>query len=572
MKASKYLLPTLRETPADAELPSHKLMLQAGMIRKVASGVYEYLPLGFKVLQKVEEVVREEMNRSGGLEIRLPIIQPADLWKETGRWEDFGPEMFKLRDRKQQQFTLGPTHEEVITDLARREIDSYKDLPITLYQINDKYRDEIRPRYGVMRSREFLMKDAYSFHASQKSLEETYQEMYRCYGRIFDRCGLDWSAVEASSGLMGGKISHEFMALSEHGGEKVALCPDCGYSANANIADRASPESRESEEIPKEREKVHTPDQKTAEEVANYLDTNRSKIAKTFIYRADGKYIAVVIRGDHDLEETKLFNHLGTQNVEMVSDSAEIKKVTGADFGSIGPVGLDLPLYADKSLRGVNNLVTGANENGYHYVNVNWDRDLPRVDFLDLRKVQEGDLCPDCRGVLQFERGIEVGQLFQLGTKYSKSLEANYQDKEGNLHPIIMGCYGIGVSRIITAVIEQYHDENGITWPPSLAPFQADVISLSGPSSQESEIAEGIYDNLLEAGLDTLLDDRDTSPGVKFNDCDLIGIPLKVIVGPRGLEKGLVEIEHRSGEKSEISLDSGLEKVVKTVKEHWERL
>ncbi|MFP4588522.1 MAG: proline--tRNA ligase [Candidatus Acetothermia bacterium] len=567
MKFSRYMLPTLRESPAEAELTSHKLMLQAGMIRKVASGVYEYLPLGFKVLKKIEEIVREEMNRSGGQEIRLPIIQPASLWRETGRWEDFGPEMFKLKDRKDQSFTLGPTHEEVITDLIRREIDSYKDMPLLLYQINDKYRDEIRPRYGVMRSREFLMKDGYSFHADQESLEDTYQEMYDCYGRIFDRCGLDWEAVEAPTGLMGGSFSQEFMALASEGGEELALCPRCDYAANINIAEAATATGGGERESPKNLEKVSTPDQETVSEVAQFLNVEEAKIAKTFLFRVDGDYIATLVRGDRDLEENKLYAHLETANAEMISESDEIQDLTGAHFGSVGPIGLEMPVIADRELRNWNNLVTGANEDGHHYINVNLTRDLDQLEFADIRRVEQGDPCPDCGEALAFQRGIEVGQIFQLGTKYSESLNADYQDQEGNLNPIVMGCYGIGISRIISAVIEQYHDERGIKWPIQLAPFQVEVIVLQGETKKALQRGEEIYTKLTESGVDTLLDDRDVSAGVKFNDSDLIGIPVKLIIGPQGMKKGVLEIETREGAKTELSLDQGSDEILHSVRD-----
>ena len=573
MRYSQYLLPTLRETPADAELASHRLMLEAGMIRKVASGIYEYLPLGSKVLNKIIQIVREEMNRSGGQEIRLPIMQPADLWRESGRWDDFGPEMFKLKDRKDQEFTLGPTHEEVITDLVRREIDSYNQLPILLYQINDKYRDEIRPRYGVMRSREFLMKDAYSFHVDQESLQESYDEMFDCYARIFDRCGLNWSAVEAPTGLMGGNYSEEFMALADAGGEEITFCTQCKYSSNVSIATFSvddDPETAEDEMS--QLEEVHTPDVETVEEVAEYLDVDEEAIAKTFVYRVEEGHVAVMVRGDHTLAENKLASSLDTTDLEKVTSRDKIRSLAGADFGSIGPVGLDIPVIADRDLRDVENFVVGANRDGYHLRNVNWSRDLPDAEFADLRKVQPGDLCPNCGNELNFRKGIEVGQLFQLGTKYSKSLEAYQQDEDGEQHPIIMGCYGIGVSRIISAIIEQNHDDNGIKWPLSVAPFQVEIILIEGEEEQPRQVAEELYQDLKGEELEVLLDDRDASPGVKFNDSDLIGIPVKIIIGPRGLSEDVVEIELRDGGKERIDLDRGLDRVTKQTLQILEEL
>jgi prolyl-tRNA synthetase len=562
MKLSNYYLPTLKETPADAELESHKLMLKAGLIRKVTAGIYSYLPLGFKVLKKIEEIVRQEMNRAGAQEIKLPIVQPAELWRESDRWADFGPEMFKLADRKEQEFALGPTHEEIITDLVRNELNSYKDLPLVLYQINDKFRDEIRPRHGVMRSREFLMKDAYSFHESQSSLDETYQEMYDAYARTFDRLGLDWVAVDAPTGLMGGSYSQEFMALADEGGEEIALCDSCGYASNVEIAEYETTADEGSTSYEK-MEKVATPDRETVESVAEYLEVPESKIVKTFIYRTDDGLVAALVGGDDDIEEMKLINHLGTKKAEMVSSEAEIKEITGANFGSIGPVGLEVPVYADRDIKSMNNFIVGANENGYHLKNVNWGRDISSPEFINLRKVQPGDNCPQCGSELEFHRSIEVGQLFQLGAKYSKSLEGEYQDRDGELNPYIMGCYGIGISRLVPAVIQQNYDEGGIKWTESVNPFSAGIIVLGSDEGKTEEMGENLYNHLQEKGYDVLLDDREDSPGVKFNDSDLIGLPLKVIVGPRGLENGIIEIETREGNQEELEVkDKSMEKIV----------
>ncbi len=554
MKFSEYFLPTLKETPSDAKLASHKLMLQAGMIRKVTAGVYDYLPMGFKVLKKVEEVVREEMNRAGCQEVKLPIIQPADLWRESRRWDDYGDEMFKLSDRKDQEFALGPTHEEIITDMVRNELSSYKDLPLTLYQINDKYRDEIRPRHGVMRSREFLMKDAYSFHGSQESLEETYRDLYDAYARVFDRLGLDWYAVDAPSGLMGGSYSQEFIAVADEGGEEIAVCDECGYAANVDIAAYKPSEDEAQVEL-KELEEVETPGKETVAAVADYLDVPGQKIVKTFIYSTDDGYLAALVGGNDELEETKLSSHLGRSDLEMVSTESEIEQVTGANFGSIGPIGLDIPIYADADIKAMKNFIVGANRNGYHLKNVNWERDLEDAKFTDLRRVQEGDRCPRCGDELDFYRGIEVGQIFQLGEKYSRALDAHYQDEDGQLKPYLMGCYGIGISRVIPAIIQQNYDEDGVKWTEAVQPFDVGIIVLDDEGSDVFEYGSYLYDELSDRGYDPLFDDRDESPGVKFNDADLIGLPVMIIIGPRGMKNGELEVEFRAGGKETVKID-----------------
>lgn len=572
MKFSDYFLPTLKETPSDAELVSHKLMLQSGMIRKVTAGVYNYLPLGFKVLRKVEQIVREEMNRAGCQEVKLPIIQPAELWKESGRWDDYGAEMFKLTDRKNQEFALGPTHEEIITDMVRNEISSYKDLPLVLYQINDKYRDEIRPRHGVMRSREFLMKDAYSFHSSQESLSETYQNLYDAYARVFDRLGLEWYAVDASSGLMGGSYSQEFIAVADEGAEEIAVCEKCGYAANVNVAQHKPPEDEEKDEF-KELKEVETPGMETVETVAQHLDVPSQKIVKTFIYKTNGDdYVATLIGGDDQLEEVKLLRHLGQPDIEMVSSEEEIKQITGANFGSIGPIGLDIPIYADSDVSSLTNFVVGANRDGYHLKNVNWERDLKETTFLDLRRIKKGDKCPKCGNTLDFYRGIEVGQIFQLGAKYSKALDAKYQDEQGNLNPYLMGCYGIGISRIVPAVIQQNYDDQGIKWTEALPPFDAGIIVLADKGEKAFHLGEALYGEITKIGYDVLFDNRDQSPGVKFNDANLIGLPVKIIIGPEGIENGVLEIEYRTGEKETINIEStSIKKLTEKVVEFVEQ-
>lgn len=572
MKFSDYFLPTLKETPSDAELVSHKLMLQSGMIRKVTAGVYNYLPLGFKVLRKVEQIVREEMNSAGCQEVKLPIIQPAELWKESGRWDDYGAEMFKLTDRKNQEFALGPTHEEIITDMVRNEISSYKDLPLVLYQINDKYRDEIRPRHGVMRSREFLMKDAYSFHSSQESLSETYQNLYDAYARVFDRLGLEWYAVDASSGLMGGSYSQEFIAVADEGAEEIAVCEKCGYAANVNVAQHKPPEDEEKDEF-KELKEVETPGMETVETVAQHLDVPSQKIVKTFIYKTNGDdYIATLIGGDDQLEEVKLLRHLGQPDIEMVSSEEEIKQITGANFGSIGPICLDIPIYADSDVSSLTNFVVGANRDGYHLKNVNWERDLKETTFLDLRRIKKGDKCPKCGNTLDFYRGIEVGQIFQLGAKYSKALDAKYQDEQGNLNPYLMGCYGIGISRIVPAVIQQNYDDQGIKWTEALPPFDAGIIVLADKGEKAFHLGEALYGEITKIGYDILFDNRDQSPGVKFNDANLIGLPVKIIIGPEGIENGVLEIEYRTGEKETINIEStSIKKLTEKVVEFVEQ-
>lgn len=553
MRFSEYFLPTLKETPSDAELASHRLMLQAGMIRKVTAGVYDYLPIGFKVLKKIEEIVREEMNRAGCQEVKLPIIQPADLWRESGRWADYGDEMFKLSDRKDQEFALGPTHEEIITDMVRNELSSYKDLPLTLYQINDKYRDEIRPRHGVMRSREFLMKDAYSFHSTQKSLEETYRDLHDAYTKVFDRLGLEWYAVDAPSGLMGGSYSQEFIAVADEGGEEIAVCERCGYASNVDIASYEPSKDEKKIEL-KDLKEVKTPGKETVEAVADYLDVPGQKIVKTFIYRTDEGYIAALAGGEDQLEETKLAGCLNTSDLEMVSSETKIKEITGANFGSIGPIDLGIPIYADKDIKPMKNFIVGANKNGYHLKNVNWGRDLTKVKFVDLRRVREGDRCPKCGTEMDFYRGIEVGQIFQLGDKYSQALDARFQNEEGELHPYLMGCYGIGISRIIPAIIQQNYDHQGIKWTQATQPFDLGIIVLEEEKTEGFKYAEYLYNELENRDYDVLFDDRNESPGVKFNDTDLIGIPVTVIIGPRGMERDELEIEFRSGGKDTIDL------------------
>ncbi|HHE47865.1 MAG TPA: proline--tRNA ligase [Candidatus Acetothermia bacterium] len=540
---SRYLLPTWKEEPAEADLPSHRLMLRAGLIRKLAAGIYEFLPLGLRVLRKVEAIVREEMNAAGGIELRMPVLQPEELWRRTGRWEDFGPEMFKLRDRKGQGFALGPTHEEVFTELAAREIRSYRDLPLLLYQIGEKYRDEIRPRYGVMRAREFVMKDAYSFHSSWESLEETYRAMYDAYLRAFVRCGLKIVVVEAPSGLMGGPVSHEFMALAESGEEEVVLCESCGYAANRQVARSRPPAPPPGEEG--QLKLIPTPGVRTVEELVSSLGVDPRQVVKTFLYVGRAGPMAVLVRGDQELEEAKLIEATGDSSLRRVDDAEEAESLAGAPFGFLGPIGLSLPIWADEAVRDLPSAVVGANQVDHHYVGAKPDRDF-RVDrYLDLHRVACGDSCAGCGAPLSIRRGIEVGQIFQLGVKYSQALGATFLDERGEAHPMIMGCYGIGISRIVAAVVEQHHDEEGIIWPVSVAPFQV-VVTVLDPKERQRELGEAIAARLDQAGFEVLLDDRLQNPGEKFHDAKLIGIPLMVVVGPRSLEKGKVELERRA--------------------------
>jgi len=541
---SKYFLPTWKEEPAEAELPSHKLMLRAGLIRKLAAGVYEFLPLGFRVLKKVEAIVREEMDAAGGIELKLPVLQPEELWRRTGRWDDFGPEMFKLKDRKGQWFALGPTHEEVITELASREIRSYRELPLLLYQIGEKYRDEIRPRYGVMRAREFIMKDGYSFHTSWESLEETYRAMYDAYYRAFVRCGLKLAVVEAPSGLMGGSVSHEFMALAESGEEEVATCNSCGYAANREVARTRPPAPPPGEE--EELKLVPTPEVRTVDELVQFLRIDHRQVVKTFLYVGRGGPMAVLVRGDQELEEAKLLEAVGDPTLRRVDDPAEAEEIAGAPFGFLGPIGLSLPIWADEAVRDIPSAVVGANRVDHHYVGARAGRDF-RVDrYLDLHRVSAGEPCAKCGAPLSIRRGIEVGQIFQLGTKYSEALGATYLDERGQAHPMIMGCYGIGISRIVAAVIEQHHDEQGISWPVSIAPFHVLVAVLDPEAEEQLSLGERLAERLDRAGFEVLLDDRPRSPGEKFHDAKLIGIPLLVVVGQRSLAKGQVELERRA--------------------------
>jgi prolyl-tRNA synthetase len=568
MRYSQYFIPTVKETTSDAEVISHQLMLRAGMIRKLAAGVYNYLPLGLRSIRKVENIVREEMNRAGAIEILMPMVQPAELWQESGRWEQYGKELLRFNDRKETGFCLGPTHEEVVTDLVRREVKSYRQLPLNLYQIQGKFRDEIRPRFGLMRGREFIMKDAYSFDVDSAAADLSYDKMYQAYRRIFERCGLNFRAVEADTGSIGGSSSHEFMVLAESGEDAIVSCSACQYAANVEKAEArpfAVPEHAE----PRPLEKVTTPGKRTIEEVSTFLDIPAATMVKTLILLADDEPVVALLRGDHELNEIKLKNLLGCATLEMAGDDL-VERVTGAPTGFAGPVGLKVRMVADLAVQGLRNFVTGGNEKDLHLKNVNLERDCAVATFTDLRNVIHGDSCPRCdSGRLEMWRGVEVGHVFKLGTKYSEALSATYLDGDGKEQIIFMGCYGIGISRTVAACIEQNHDENGIVFPLPIAPFHC-IISAINYTKEEliRNACDDIYRQLTEAGVEMLLDDRDERPGVKFKDADLIGIPLRIVVGNKNLAEGKVELKNRkSGEVLLLTIDEAVTKVRSMVAE-----
>jgi len=544
LRWSQTFIPTLKEDPADAQVPSHRLMVRAGLIRQLVAGAYTYLPLGFRALQKAIRIVREEMDRSGALEVLMPAIHPAELWQQTGRFADYGDTLMKVRDRKGALLVLGPTHEEVITDLVRHHINSYRQLPVIFYQIQTKFRDEPRPRFGVLRTREFLMKDAYSFDVDVAQLNQSYEKMYRAYGRIFDRCGLKYVVVEAESGPIGGEASHEFMVLAETGEDALVECEQCRYAANlerAEIGDRESPPPPLPE---KQLRKVHTPGRSSIEQVSGFLQCLPQQMIKTLIYLADGEPVAVLVRGDHEVNENKLRRVLGANRIEL-ADPDTIERVTGAPVGFAGPIGLRVRLVADRAVLLVSGGVTGANEADYHLVGVQPGRDFRPDLVADLRVAGDGDSCPRCPGVLRLRRGIEIGHVFKLGTKYSDKLGACYLDEKGQAHPIIMGCYGIGINRILAALIETSHDENGIIWSVSLAPYHVLLLPLNVADPQIQHTAERLYRQLSEMGVEVLLDDRDARAGFKFKDADLIGLPLRIVIGEKNLQRGEVEMKWR---------------------------
>ena len=553
MRTSQTLISTLKETPSDAEIVSHRLMLRAGMIKKLASGLYTWMPMGLKVLRKVEHIAREEMNAAGAIELSMPVVQPAELWQESGRWAQYGPELLRMHDRHNRDFCLGPTHEEVITDIARNELASYKQLPINFYQIQTKFRDEIRPRFGVMRAREFIMKDAYSFHIDQASLEETYWVMHRAYCNIFDRLGLHYRPVEADTGSIGGSHSHEFHVLADSGEDAIAFSNGSDFAANVELAEAVAPAAQRP--APTQRlAEIETPNTKTIEELATNHGIAATQSVKTLFVAGEdeGTWVALVLRGDHRLNEIKAEKHPLVRSPLVMAEEKDVLALCGAGFGSLGPVGLNVPVIADRSAAVMADFVCGANKTGIHYTGVNWDRDAQLRDVADLREVVEGDLSPDGKGTIEIKRGIEVGHIFQLGQKYSEAMNAQVLDANGKSQTMSMGCYGIGISRIVAAAIEQNHDDKGIIWPDAMAPYQVAIVPLNMQKSQAvAEAAETLYQALIDAGVDVLLDDRNERPGIKFADMELIGIPHRLVIGDRSLEQGVIEYKHRCAETTE---------------------
>lgn len=568
MRYSELFLPTVREIPADAEIVSHQLMIRAGMIRKLTSGIYTYLPLGYRVIQKLEKIVREEMNRAGAQEVYMPMVQPRELWEESGRWNHYGKELLRFKDRNERECCLGPTHEEVITDLVRNEIKTYRQLPKNIYQIQTKYRDEIRPRFGVMRCREFSMKDAYSFDADEAGVDISYKKMFDAYTKIFQRCGLRFRAVEADTGSIGGSFSHEFMVMADTGEDALVFCGNCDYAANLEKAEIAMPERRQiSGKEFQPLENVHTPDMKSIEEVSTFLSVLPKDVVKTMIYSADGIPVAVLVSGDADVNEIKVKNYLNCDILEM-ADDAMIYEVTGAPRGFAGAIGIKAKIIADYSLVNMTNFVMGANKEDYHIKNVNIGRDVSVDLFADLRIAKDTDLCPRCNGNLLFARGIEVGHVFKLGTKYSKPMKATYLDKSGKEKYMVMGCYGIGIGRTVAASIEQNHDVHGIIWPITIAPYQVIITPVNVNDESIRNIAEKLYESLLEKGLDVIIDDRDERAGVKFNDADLIGIPLRITIGKKALSEGKIEVKIRkSGEVKILETDEAVGFIIRYISE-----
>lgn len=568
MRTSRYLLSTLKENPVEAVVDSHRLMLRAGLIRQVASGIYNWLPTGLRVLHKVEAIIREEMNKKGAIELSMPVVQPADLWRESGRYVKYGPELCRLNDRKQNEFVLGPTHEEVITALCRNEIKSARQLPMNLYQIQTKFRDEVRPRFGVMRGREFIMKDAYSFHVDHESLEQTYQDMYDAYTAIFTRLGLTFRAVEADTGSIGGNHSHEFQVLADAGEDTIAYSDESNYAANIEMAEALAPkESRGEAKDPYS--KVPTPGCHTVDEAAKALKIESNQVMKSLLVRgepdADGKYelIMLCLRGNEELNEIKAGKLSGVSNPLEFATDEEIFEFTGAHPGSLGPVGFKGRIIIDRNANIMSNFACGANEDGYHLINVNFDRDIPTYEVADLRNVVEGDPSPDGHGKILLRKGIEVGQVFMLGTKYSEAMGATVTDKNGKNIPMEMGCYGIGVTRVVAAAIEQHHDDKGIVWPDSMAPFTVGIIALGlGKSEEVKNASEKLYNELEALGVEVLYDDRDERAGVMFSDMELIGIPHVITIGAKGLAQGIIEYKNRrSGEKESIAAEQILENI-----------
>jgi prolyl-tRNA synthetase len=553
MRWSKYYLPTFKETPSDAEIPSHKLMLRAGLVKKLTAGVYSFLPAGFRALKKVENIVREEIDRAGCQEILMPILHPGELYEESGRLKNFGPELFKLNDRKQRMFALGPTHEEVVTDIARSEMRSYRQLPQCLYQILTKFRDEIRPRFGVMRAREFIMKDAYSFHTSAESLDQWYKIMAEAYRRILDRCGLDNIMVEAESGAIGGDVNHEFIVLAEEGESAIYRC-ECGYAANDEKAESLGSKLEEFETVLDEPERVNTPGKTTIEEVTAFLGEPASKLVKTLLFKSGEQIVAALVPGPRQLNEIKLAGLLNDPFIELLGDE-EIEKLTGASVGFTGPVGLakNVRIIADTLLEDYEGMIVGANETDTHFRGVKMGRDFVPSQTAPISAAEEGDVCRACgKGTLYIQRGVELRHIFKLDTKYSKSMNATYLDQEGKENHFIMGCYGFGVSRAVAAAIEQHHDEKGIVWPASITPFHVIILPINLSDAKTAEVTEGLYGQLASAGWEVLLDDRELRPGPKFKDSELLGVPLRITIGERNLKNDSVEVYYRADDRVEL--------------------
>lgn len=568
MRTSQYILATLKETPSDAEIVSHQLMLRAGMIRRVASGLYTWLPSGLRVLRKVENIVREEMDKAGAIEMLMPVIQPADLWEESGRWSEFGPELMRFTDRHNREFALGPTHEEVITDFVRKEVNSYKQLPLTLYQVQTKVRDERRPRFGVMRAREFTMKDAYSFHLSEECLNNTYQAMHKAYCNIFERLGLDYRPVIADTGSIGGSVSHEFHVLAESGEDAIAFSDGSDYAANIEKAEALAPTEPRADAT-KELKAFPTPDAKTIEELKKHYGVKPHRSVKTLIvYGAPDEneqrgLVALVIRGDHELNELKAEKHPLVDTPLEMAKEADIIAAIGAKPGSLGPVGLTMPIIVDRTANVMADFVAGANKDDEHFSGINWDRDVTNYDVADIRNIVEGDPSPCGQGTLQIKRGVEVGHIFQLGTKYSEAMKAGVLNEDGKNQVMTMGCYGVGVSRIVAAAIEQNNDKYGIIWPQSIAPFDLAIVPMNMHKSHRiPDIANSLYQGLKDAGVDVLFDDRKERPGVMFNDMELVGVPFTLVIGERNLDENKVELKNRrTGEKLMIDIDTAIESI-----------
>ncbi|WP_163536830.1 proline--tRNA ligase [Gracilibacillus sp. YIM 98692] len=565
MRHSQTLIPTLKEVPNDAEIKSHQLLVRGGYIRQTASGVYSFLPLGQKVLKNVEKIVREEMEKAGAVEMLMPALQPSDLWKETGRWYNFGSELMRLNDRHEREFALGATHEEVITSLIRDEVKSYKRLPLSLYQIQTKFRDEKRPRFGLLRGREFVMKDAYTFHDSNESLDEAYDKMFQAYSNIFKRCGLNFRAVIADSGAMGGKDTHEFMVLSDIGEDIIAYSDSSDFAANIEMAPVLD-NYQQSEEHMQAKELVDTPNYKSMEEVSQFLSLPLEKGIKSLLFKIDDQYVLVLARGDHEINDIKLKNIYNATNIELASEE-ETKEILGADVGSIGPIDVkNVDVIADYALKYMRNAYCGANQDDKHFVNVNPDKDFHVSDYHDVRFIQEGDISPDGNGTIQFAKGIEVGHVFKLGQFYAEKLGASYLDEQGKQQTMTMGCYGIGISRTLAAIVEQYHDDNGITWPASITPYQAHIVTINIKNEEQNSVSEQLYKQLQGQGISVLYDDRKERPGVKFADSDLIGLPVRLTVGKRANE-GYVECKIRAtGEQFDIHVSEVNEKIASILK------